>query len=127
MSKKRDDKLDKIIKTLEEMLKWVKVAYFPHVKKLLLDNLSSDEEKVAYHYSDGRTSREISKLVGVSHKTVTRWWKDWVTAGLAETISVKGGGERAKRTFSLEEFGIEIQQIKRAKRLKKEEETIEKN
>lgn len=96
-----------IIEILREILKWIKVTSIPHVKKLLLELLPSDEEKLAYQYSDGRTSREVSRLVGVSHITITRWWKTWIRAGIAETIDVKGG-ERARRVFSLEDFCIEV-------------------
>ena len=96
-----------IIEILKEILKWIKVTSIPHVKKLLLELLPSDEERLAYQYSDGRTSREVSRLAGVSHITITRWWKTWIIAGIAETIDVKGG-ERARRVFSLEDFGIEV-------------------
>jgi len=103
--------LTSIETTLKEILKWVKVTSIPNVKKLLLEVLSSDEEKIAYHYSDGRGSQDIAKLVRVSHTTVTRWWKAWIYAGIAENVSVKGG-ERARRIFSLENFGIEVPQVK---------------
>lgn len=39
-------------------------------KKLLLDTLPSDKEKIAYHYSDGRDSRAVSTVAGV-HFTPT--------------------------------------------------------
>ncbi|MCX8178198.1 MAG: hypothetical protein N3F10_07940, partial [Candidatus Bathyarchaeota archaeon] len=98
---------DVMIEILTEILKWIKVTSIPQVKKLLLELLPSDEEKLAYQYSDGRTSQEVSQLASVSYITITRWWKNWIRAGVAEPISVKGG-ERAKRIFSLDEFGIEI-------------------
>jgi hypothetical protein len=121
MSKQVEDKQNKIIEILIEMLKWIKVTSIPHVKKLLMELLSSDEEKVAYHYSDGRASQEVSQLAGVSYVTITKWWKNWIRAGIAEAISVKGG-ERARRIFSLEEFGIEVPQIKSVEVKKKEAE-----
>jgi hypothetical protein len=96
-----------IIEILREILKWIKVTSIPHVKKLLLELLPSDEEKLAYQYSDGRTSQEVSRLAGVSYITITRWWKTWIRAGITEAIGVKGG-ERARRVFSLEDFGIEV-------------------
>jgi hypothetical protein len=96
-----------IIEILKEILKWIKVTSIPHVKKLLLELLPSDEEKLAYQYSDGRASRKVSRLTSVSHIIITRWWKTWIRAGIAEAISVKGG-ERARRVFSLEDFGIEV-------------------
>jgi hypothetical protein len=122
MSKEIENKQDKIIEILTEMLKWIKVTSIPHVKKLLMELLPTDQEKIAYHYSDGRTSREVSQLAGVSHMTITRWWKNWIRAGIAEAINVKGSGERAKRIFSLEDFGIEVPQIKGAEATEKEKE-----
>lgn len=113
-----------IIEILKEILKWIKVTCIPQVKKLLLELLPSDEEKLAYQYSDGRTSQEVSRLAGVSYITVTRWWKTWIRTGIAEAISVKGG-ERARRIFSLEDFGIEVPSPKSIS-LEKKVETKEK-
>jgi hypothetical protein len=121
MSKGIEDKQSEVIEILIEMLKWIKVTSIPHVKKLLMELLPSDEEKVAYHYSDGRASQEVSRLAGVSYVTITKWWKTWIRAGIAEAISVKGG-ERAKRVFSLDDFCIEVPQIKGVEVKKKEAE-----
>lgn len=103
-----------MIELLEEMLKWTKVASIPNVKKLLLEILPSHEEKRAYHYSDGRDSREVAKFSGVGHVSVTRWWKTWVRAGIAKSVSAKRG-KRAKHVFSLEDFGIEVPPLKEVK------------
>lgn len=96
-----------MIEVLEETLKWIRVTSIPHVKKLLSDTLPSDHEKIAYHYSDGRASQEVSKVAGASYVTITKWWKIWIRSGIAESLAVKGG-ERARRIFSLEDFGIEV-------------------
>jgi hypothetical protein len=114
------DKQDRIIEVLEEMLVWTKVTSIPHVKTILLELLPGNEEKIAYHLSDGEhSSQEVAKPAGVSFGTVTRWWKNWVRAGIAKSVSARGG-ERAKRLFSLEDFGIEVPQ---EKEVKKEETT----
>lgn len=110
MHEEKKDKQDIMIEILSEMLKWIKVTSIPKVKKLLLDVLPSDKEKIAYHYSDGRDSREVAKVAGVHFTTVARWWKTWTRVGIAESLSAKGG-ERAKRIFSLEDFGIEATQL----------------
>ena len=107
MSKEKKDKQDRIIELLEEMLKWIKVTSIPQVKKLLLEILPSDEEKRAYHHSDGRKSREVAKFARVGHVAVAKWWKTWIRAGIAKSVSVKRG-KRARRIFSLEDFGIEV-------------------
>lgn len=100
-------KENQVIEILKEILKWIKVTSIPQVKKLLLELLPSDEEKIAYHFSDGRSSREVAKVSGVNYVTITRWWKTWIKAGIAEYISVKGG-KRAKKLFLLEDFGIPV-------------------
>jgi hypothetical protein len=115
------DKQDRIIDVLQEILKWTKVTSIPQVKKLLLDILPSNNEKIAYHLSDGgRGSQEVAKSAKVSYVTVTKWWKIWARAGIAEMLNVKGG-ERAKRIFSLEDFGIPVPKPEEIKPEKKAE------
>jgi len=92
---------------LREILKWTKVTSIPSVKNLLLDQLPSPEEKIAYHSSDGKTRKEVAKQAKVGDATISRWWKKWTRAGIAEAVPVRGG-ERAVRSFSLDDFGIEI-------------------
>lgn len=121
MSEEKRDKQDRMIELLEGMLKWMKVTSIPHVKNLLLEILPSDEEKRAYHYSDGRGSREVAEFAGVGHTAVARWWKTWVRAGIAKTVKARRG-KRAKRIFSLEDFGIQAPSLKEIKPDKKETE-----
>lgn len=106
-------KEDRMIELLEELVKWTRVTSIPSVKKLLLEILTSPEEKIAYQSSNGkRTSREVSRQANASHKTVAKWWRNWIKTGIAESISVKGGGRRARKIFSLDDFGIEVPVIK---------------
>lgn len=99
---------DRMIELLEEMVKWMRVTSIPRVKSLLSEILRSPEERIAYQSSDGKPSKEVAKLAGVSFGTITKWWRIWVKAGIAEAVSARGG-KRARRIFSLEDFGIEIQ------------------
>lgn len=112
---------DRIVALLEELVKWTKVTSIPRVKELLLEILESPEEKVAYQSSDGRASKEVAKETNVSYATVTLWWKRWIKAGIAEPISARGG-QRAKRIFSLDNFGIEVPDIRKSNLTGKEEE-----
>jgi hypothetical protein len=98
---------DRIIELLEELVKWTKVTSIPKVKELLLETLPSPEEKIAYQSSDGRASGEVGKEANVSYVTVTVWWKRWIKACIAEPVSARGG-QRGKRIFSLDDFGIEV-------------------
>jgi hypothetical protein len=121
LEKKYKNNRDREIEILEEILRWIKVTSIPQVKKLLLDLLQSDEEKIAYHRSNGRSSREVARFAGVRHGAIAKWWKIWIRAGIAESISVRRG-KRAKRIFSLEDFGIEVPSLKKIKHKKEKSE-----
>jgi len=97
-----------MIKLLEELVKWTKVTSIPHVKKLLLEILASPKDKIAYQSSDGKTRKEVAKQANVSVFTISKFWEKWTKAGIAKAISVRGGGQRGIRIFSLEDFGIEV-------------------
>ena len=77
----------------------------------LTDTLKKDEEKVAYESSEGRGSKEVAKLAGISHQTVVNYWKKWATLGIVEPLKVRGG-LRYRRSFSLSDFGIEVPKMK---------------
>ena len=102
-----EEKYDRIIKLLEEILKWVKFQGWKNVKEVLLETLKDDTSKLIYHYSDGRSSREIAKKVSVSHTTVVYYWKKWAKIPIVEPIIVQGK-IRYKKMFPLEDFGIEL-------------------
>jgi len=114
------DSGQKTVVLLQELLKWIKITSLPQVKKILEELLPNEEKKIAYQYSDGRGSQEISELAGVGTATVSRWWASWINSGIAEPMGVKGG-TRAKRSFSLEDFGIDVPTPKAIKTDKQEE------
>lgn len=97
---------------LKELLKWTKFAGIKEIKPTLETQLANDSDKLIYHHSDGtKGTKEIAKIVGgVSYTTVFVRWKSWEKSGLGESISV-AGGNRFKRSFDLEDFGIKIPQI----------------
>lgn len=102
------DKQDRVVELLEEMVKWARVTSISHVKKLLMEVLQKDKHKVAYHYSDGKRTREvIGSLAHVSKGTVSNWWKKWVRTGIAESLDVQGG-KRGRSLFQLEDFDIQV-------------------
>lgn len=105
--KKEAGKDDKIIELLEEILKWTKFGGMLKVKDVLLDTLKKDEEKLAYQFSDGRSSREVAKTAGMHFTTVLGYWKRWSAVGIVEPLRVRRG-LRYKRVFSLEDLGIEV-------------------
>lgn len=79
-----EEKLDRIIELLEEILKWIGFEGNQRVKEVLLDELDTDAKKIAYELSDGRSSPDIAKEVDVTDKTIRDWWKKWVKRRIAE-------------------------------------------
>ena len=100
------------VKLLREILKWNKFAGMNQVQSVLENAMNTPEKRLAYQLSDGtRGTVEIAKLskVGSTFKVGTLW-KEWKRKGLGDSFSVQGG-ERFKRTFDLEDFGIEVPQV----------------
>lgn len=99
---------------LKEILKWIRFTGAKEVKNVLIATLDTEQKRLIYHLSDGnRASMEIAKLAGTSDTTVRRYWASWARQGVVESLRVRGG-ERYKKSFELEDFGIEIPQIKAA-------------
>jgi hypothetical protein len=101
---------------LREILKWIKFAGMKEVKEVLNSVLDTDQKKLVYQLSDGSKGMiEVGKAAGIaSTATISRYWKSWLKLGLGENVSVKGG-ERFRRAFDLEDFGIEVSQPKETK------------
>lgn len=94
---------------LREILKWTKFSGMKGVKEVLDNAVNTDQKKIVYQLSDGsKSSVEIGGLAKCSDKTVRNYWKVWLKQALGDTIGVRGG-DRFKRAFDLEEFGIEVQ------------------
>jgi len=97
---------------LREILKWIKFAGAKEVKSVLLATLDTEQKRLVYHLSDGdHGSLEIAKAAGTSDTTVRRHWASWARQGIVGPLKVRGG-ERYKKSFELEDFGIEVPQPK---------------
>ncbi|MEE9224138.1 MAG: hypothetical protein V3U51_05255 [Thermoplasmata archaeon] len=97
---------ERTLEVMEDILKWTRFQGALKAREVLQSTLESDQEKLIYHHSDGNTSREVAKIVGVTRATVTKAWKHWNTFGIVESVRVKGGGHRYVRVFDLQDFGI---------------------
>lgn len=103
---------EEVVQLLGEILKWTRFHGMLKVKEILQDTLKTDEEKLAYQYSDGRNSREVAILAGIkSHGTVVTYWNKWKILGIVEPVSARRG-TRYKRSFSLLDFGIVVPKVK---------------
>lgn len=103
-------KLEEIRNILSKQLTLFKIINSSQIQKVLLETLKKDSEKIAYQYSDGRSSLEISKIAAVSDFAIRSYWKKWATMGLVQSSSKFKG--RYERSFSLEDLGIEIPSTK---------------
>ena len=95
---------ESVLSILREMNQWIKIASIPKVKEILDITLLTPEAKKIYHHSDGKSSTEIAKIVGISQPTVSNYWNKWSKIGIVhESSKFKG---RWEKSFQLEDFGI---------------------
>jgi len=114
-----------MLKTLEEIRKWLRFSGWTNVKEVLIDTLDEPEKIVAYSLTDGDTSiRNIRDKTGMSFGAIQNWWKIWAQVGIVETFEA-GRGTRARALFNLEDFGIEIPELKLDEDESKEEDEVE--
>ena len=104
---------------LKEILKWTKFEGMQKVKQLLETTLDSDDKKLIYELSDGRSSPRIAETVGVAGPTVRDYWKDWAVLGIVEIHP--DYKRRYRRIFSLKEVGIEVPEVEERIEAQKEE------
>ena len=111
---------------LREILKWIKFAGMKQVKEELTSVLNTPQKALAYQFSDGSKGIvEVRNATGIaSNATISAYWKSWLKLGLGENVAVKGG-ERFKRGFDLEDFGMEVPLVKKATSEEKKSETPE--
>ncbi len=95
---------------LEEIRVWTKINGVEKVQSVLNKALDTPEKRTVYHLSDGKTTREINAICGVSIGSVSTYWNSWKRLGLMKTISVKRG-DRFIKSFDLEDYGIEVPKI----------------
>jgi len=107
------DKQDEQIRILGEILKWTKFAGMKGVRDALNAALDAEQKRIVYQMSDGTIGMvEVGKGAGIaSTSTISRYWGAWSKQGFGEFVAVQKGN-RFKRTFDLEEVGIEVPQVK---------------
>lgn len=110
---------EQIQNTLNEILKWIRVVAAKQAKETLEVMLNNDEKKLIYHLSNGKNRiRDIIDILKrekyaekKSTATISKLWKEWAAMGLGEYIPTKGG-DRFRRSFDLDIFGIPIPKYK---------------
>lgn len=103
--------ITRVEELLAEILKWIKFAGAKEVREVLASTLDIDQKRLIYHLSDGtKGSIEIANGAKTSDRTVRRYWESWARQGIVDPIKVRGG-ERYKKSFELEDFGIRVPEI----------------
>lgn len=78
------------------------------VRNVLTTALDSEQKRLVYHLSDGNnTIQKIVETTGVSDGTVRNYWDSWSRQGIVDPIKVQGG-QRFKKSFNPEDFGITV-------------------
>jgi transposase len=109
---------------LREILRWSRFENFPKLRKSLLDNLKTDQEKLVYEFTNGENSRpDVASQAGVPDSTVRNWWEKWYDLGILEPSGKRKG--RPQKIMALEDMGIEVPKIPPKKSEVKEEKLAE--
>lgn len=99
-----------IVQILREILRWSRFENFPKLRKILLDNLKTDQEKLVYELTNGENSRpDVAKQTDVPDSTVRNWWEKWYNLGILEPSGKRKG--RPQKIMALEDMGIEVPKI----------------
>ncbi|MHA1757652.1 MAG: hypothetical protein ACTSVV_12835 [Promethearchaeota archaeon] len=99
--------LTNILNKMDEVLQWLKIQNINTLKEII--ETLNDKEKLVYNLSDERSSRDIEKIINVSHSTITLWWKKWYKLGIMkESKKYKG---RYIHFYSLDDLNIQIPKI----------------
>ena len=82
----------------------------PNISSSLSHIFKSPVQLKAYLLSDGtRSTRDIGKMINVSHQTIKNWWDNWAIELKIVEQDIKGGSY--KKLFSLSDlvtiFGIQ--------------------
>ncbi|MDD2665531.1 MAG: hypothetical protein PHD13_01935 [Methanocellales archaeon] len=108
-----DEKLDRIIELLEEILKWTRFEGMQEVKNVLKIELDDDTKKIIYELSDGESSPKIAGMAKTAPQTVRRYWYKWSRMGLMEIHP--SHKKRFRKVFSLEDCGMEVPETNKEK------------
>lgn len=95
-----------VVPLLEELVRWARFQGVQRAKDVLQNLLSEDTQRAIYHLSNGRSSEDISKAVGVSSQTVRNYWRAWFTSGIVALSKNYRG--RFEKVFNLEDLAIPL-------------------
>jgi hypothetical protein len=94
---------------LIDILKWTKFQGMQKAKQILETTLDNDIKRLIYSLSDGESSPNIAKTVGIDPVKVRRYWKKWFVLGIVEVHPKYN--KRYQKIFTLNEFGIKVPEV----------------
>lgn len=96
---------EEFLDELREQTRWLRLLGTQALRPLIHEHLKTDRQRVVYELSDGHHSvREISAASGVGTTTVSRWWQEWLAAGICLEVATRAG--RAEHLASLAQLGL---------------------
>jgi len=98
-----------VVALLEELVRWARFQGVRQAKMVLQDLLKEDTQKSLYHISDGRSSEEIARILGVSSQTVRNYWRVWFASGIVMPSKKYKG--RLEKVFNLEDLGFPVPKV----------------
>lgn len=101
--------LDEIRRLAKMETDLLRILVHSKCEKAVSMALPSEKKRFAYQHSDGElSSRQVGEIAGVSHNTVSSWWREWAGKGMGESVLVQGGGRRFKAKYALLELAVAV-------------------
>jgi CRP-like cAMP-binding protein len=100
-----DQLLREIRQELREANRWLQMLAAQEVRGRLEPVLAAGQERRVYQASDGSAREVVAKAAGVSHGTVSNYWRKWEMLRIVEETETRG---RYRRLFDLREVGIPL-------------------
>lgn len=100
--------IEKNLENINKNIRLIVISAMPNINENFSNLLDTNEKKLAYNLTDGKTSaRIIANNVGVSISTINRWWRSWINSGILD--DKKNTKNRyPSNTISLDELDLEI-------------------
>ena len=95
-----------ILAELRVQTAWLRVLAAPILRAQLERLLTTSKKRRVFEMTTGdATTRDIAAACGVGAATVSRWWADWVSEGVARTVGAQG---RVAHVVSLASLGMSL-------------------
>lgn len=103
-----DGNVDRVEQLLEEAVLWLRALAVPQVRESLAATLKTSEERRVYQASTGGSMQEVAAAAGVSHQTVSNYWRRWTGTGerIVVPTEVKG---RYRRLYDLAVINLPVE------------------